>query len=102
MIYSRVVLPGVALAAAAATAAAQGSNCAEENGNWYCSQVDAISYSNFGTAGRYQQVTNMGSGGQCDFQPASYGGGMAPFNEEVSASLNRTPYMAFGLLAEEQ
>ncbi|KAK6379761.1 target of Sbf [Exophiala oligosperma] len=45
--------------------------------------MEAISYSNFGTAGQYQQVTNM-QGGQCDFQPASYGGGMAPFNDEVS------------------
>ncbi|KAK5467509.1 target of Sbf [Exophiala xenobiotica] len=80
------VIPGTLLAAAG-TAVAQdssSSSCTLEGGNYYCSQIDAISYSNFGTAGQYQRVTNMDSQGQCDFSPTSYGGGMAPFDDEVS------------------
>lgn len=72
-----------ALATAAGTVAAQNSGCSQENGNWYCSQVDAISYSNFGTAGQFQEVTLMGATGQCEFAPESYQGGMAPFDGEV-------------------
>lgn len=75
-----------ALLAAAGTVAAQSSDCTETAGNYYCSQVDAISYSNFGTAGQYQQVTYMGDQGQCDFQAVSYQGGMAPFDSEVRDS----------------
>ncbi|KAL2436814.1 PGA52-like protein [Exophiala dermatitidis] len=75
----------LALALAANTVVVAGdSNCYEEKGNWYCSQVDAISYSNFGTAGQYQKVTEMGSAGQCQFAAQSYQGGMAPLDGEVS------------------
>ncbi|KAK5213555.1 target of Sbf [Exophiala xenobiotica] len=80
------VIPSTLLAAAG-TAVAQDSSsstCTLEGGNYYCSQIDAISYSKFGTAGQYQRVTNMDSQGQCDFSPTSYGGGMAPFDDEVS------------------
>lgn len=72
------------LLAAASTVVSQNNNCYEEKGNWYCSQVEAISYSNFGTAGQYQRVTFMGPTGQCDFAPQSYQGGMAPMDGEVS------------------
>jgi hypothetical protein len=84
------VIPSTLLAAAG-TAVAQdssSSSCTLEGGNYYCSQIDAISYSNFGTAGQYQRVTNMDSQGQCDFSPTSYGGGMAPFDDEVSLVLH--------------
>ncbi|KAI1627659.1 putative TOS1-like glycosyl hydrolase-domain-containing protein [Exophiala viscosa] len=70
-----------ALLAAAGTVAA---DCTEDDGNYYCSQVDAISYTNFGTAGQYQEVTYMGDSGQCDFSTVDYSGGMAPFDSEVS------------------
>ncbi|KAK4944033.1 target of Sbf [Elasticomyces elasticus] len=70
-----------ALLAAAGTVAA---DCTEDAGNYYCSQVDAISYSNFGTAGQYQEVTYMGDSGRCDFSTKDYSGGMAPFDSEVS------------------
>jgi hypothetical protein len=84
------VIPSTLLAAAG-TAVAQDSSsstCTLEGGNYYCSQIDAISYSKFGTAGQYQRVTNMDSQGQCDFSPTSYGGGMAPFDDEVSLVLH--------------
>ncbi|EXJ88139.1 hypothetical protein A1O1_05067 [Capronia coronata CBS 617.96] len=75
---------GALLAVAAGTVVTADSNCYEEKGNWYCSQVDAISYSNFGTAGQYQKVTEMGRTGLCDFAARPYQGGMAPMDEEVS------------------
>jgi hypothetical protein len=75
------------LAFAGSTAVlAQDNNCYEEKGNWYCSEVQAISYSNFGTPGQYHKVTNMGSSGECDFGPESYSGGMAPMDGEVRLS----------------
>ncbi|KAK5274283.1 target of Sbf [Exophiala xenobiotica] len=80
------VIPSTLLAAAGTVVAqdSSSSSCTLEGGNYYCSQIDAISYSKFGTAGQYQRVTNMDSQGQCDFSPTSYGGGMAPFDDEVS------------------
>ena len=54
-----------------------------ENGNYYCSQVEAISFSNFGTAGQYMKVAEMGATGQCSFADQNYQGGMAPFDEEA-------------------
>ena len=63
---------------------AQDNNCYEEKGNWYCSEAQAISYSNFGTPGQYQRVSSMGSNGECDFAPQGYSGGMAPMDGEVS------------------
>ncbi|EXJ74288.1 uncharacterized protein A1O5_02584 [Cladophialophora psammophila CBS 110553] len=73
-----------AILAVAGAVLAQDSNCYEEKGNWYCNSVQAISYSNFGTAGQYQKVSYMGSNGECDFADQSYQGGMAPMDGEVS------------------
>ncbi|KIW92130.1 uncharacterized protein Z519_07114 [Cladophialophora bantiana CBS 173.52] len=73
-----------ALLAVTGAVLAQDSNCYEEKGNWYCNSVQAISYSNFGTAGQYQKVSYMGSNGECDFADQSYQGGMAPMDGEVS------------------
>ncbi|OAG40409.1 hypothetical protein AYO21_05309 [Fonsecaea monophora] len=75
---------GTLLVAAASVALAQNNNCYEEKGNWYCDPVQAISYSNFGTAGQYQRVSNMGANGACDFAAQSYQGGMAPMDGEIS------------------
>ncbi len=73
-----------ALVAVGAITTVRASDCYEEKGNWYCSQVEAISYSNFGTAGQYQKVTYMDTAGTCDFATQTYSGGMAPFDGEVS------------------
>ncbi|KAI9881808.1 MAG: target of Sbf, partial [Watsoniomyces obsoletus] len=42
-----------------------------------------IAYSNFGTSGSYNRVTAMDNNG-CQSTPQSYGGGMAPFDKEIS------------------
>jgi hypothetical protein len=57
----------------------------EVSGNWFCQPVQAIQYSNVGSSGSYQQVTNMNSQtGSCQSQTKSYSGPLAPLDEEVS------------------
>lgn len=54
------------------------------NGNWYCSPVKAITYSNFPGTGSYLKVTDMNaSSGQCKQQRHTYSGSLSPLNEEV-------------------
>lgn len=55
------------------------------NGNWYSNAVDSLVFTNWGTPGTYQEVTNM-SDGQCSKTTVSYGGGMAPLDKEVGGS----------------
>lgn len=52
------------------------------NGNWYCSPVDSISYTNFGSSGTYDEVVSM-EGGKCQTEPKAYSGPLAPLNGEV-------------------
>ena len=59
----------------------------EVSGNWFCQVVQAIQYSNVGSPGSYQQITNMNSQtGSCQSQTKSYSGPLAPLDEEVSRS----------------
>ncbi|KPI45163.1 Protein TOS1 [Cyphellophora attinorum] len=79
----------LALVAAALTPAiastANSQGCIEENGNWYCQQTNAITYSNFGQAGAYSKITAMDSeSGTCSSQRQTYKGGLAPLDDEVS------------------
>jgi hypothetical protein len=62
------------------------SRCNEIGGNWYCSPVDAISYTNFGNPGKYREVTGMYDDGTCSSMSKSFSGPMSPLNEEVSFS----------------
>ena len=56
----------------------------EINGNWYCSPVKAITYTNFPGFGHYNKVTHMdASTGQCTQQRYDYSGSLSPLNEEV-------------------
>jgi len=56
-------------------------------GNWYCSAVDSISYTNFPGTGFYNKVTKMiAATGQCETEKHSYSGSLAPLNEEVRTS----------------
>lgn len=69
----------------AATASAQ--YCPDPlnyQGNFYCSQVDAITYTSVGGSGSYNKVTNMDSdSGTCSNEPYGYSGSLSPLNEEV-------------------
>jgi hypothetical protein len=59
-----------------------GSN--EENGNFYCGAVSAITYEDVGAPGSYNEVTGMDANGHCSSKPHPFSGPMAPLNEEVS------------------
>ena len=54
----------------------------------YCDEVSAITYDNVGFSGTYQAVSYMNSDTcECKFTPQSFGGGLAPLDEEVSLAL---------------
>lgn len=76
----------IAITNAQTCAAGAGTGIAQEiNGNWYCSEVKAITYDGFPGRGKYNRVTNMDAEtGQCASQPQEYNGSLSPLNEEVS------------------
>ena len=54
-------------------------------GNWYCSAVDSISYTNFPGNGHYNRVIHMDTAtGECTMDKHFYSGSLSPLNEEVS------------------
>lgn len=61
------------------------ADCQMIAGNYYCSKTDAAIYSNVGFSGSYQDVTSMDEQScVCSQQPFSFGGALAPFDEELS------------------
>ncbi|MCJ1266394.1 target of Sbf [Lobaria immixta] len=75
----------LAIAGSAAAQACAAGTAKEINGNWYCSAVKAITYSNFPGTGSYKKVTQMNaSSGQCTQQRYTYSGSLSPLNEELS------------------
>ena len=66
----------------------------DDNGNWYCQKVDAITYTGVGGSGEYNRVTNMDSGsGQCRSTPQGYSGNLSPLDEEVRYAYGICPQM---------
>ncbi|KAF2221390.1 putative TOS1-like glycosyl hydrolase-domain-containing protein [Elsinoe ampelina] len=85
-------LNSLALAAASLFATASAQACTQSGGNWYCNQVDAVSYLNFGTSGTYDRVTYMNEvTGECKKDKTAYGGAIGPFDEELSIHI-RGPF----------
>ena len=71
-----------------AQACAAGS-AKEIAGNWYCSEVKAISYQNFPGHGYYNRVIGMNtSSGECTTEKHQYSGSLSPLNEEASHALS--------------
>ncbi|KAK1823215.1 target of Sbf [Friedmanniomyces endolithicus] len=56
----------------------------DDAGNWYCQEVEAITYTGAGGSGSYNQVTSMDTSGTCGSSPAKYSGSMAPLDQELS------------------
>ncbi|KAF2772073.1 hypothetical protein EJ03DRAFT_212473 [Teratosphaeria nubilosa] len=57
----------------------------DDNGNWYCQKVTAITYTGVGGEGTFQRVTNMdSSSGSCSQSGQSYSGNISPLDREVS------------------
>jgi hypothetical protein len=75
----------VSLLGASADFCSQGST--ELEGNWFCQPVNAIRYSNVGTPGSYNQVTEMAADGTCSSVPRAFSGPISPLDEEVNPSL---------------
>lgn len=59
------------------------SGATEIAGNWYCQAVDAIQYTNVGTAGTYSAIVSMNPDGTCSSTQKSFSGPISPFDEEV-------------------
>jgi hypothetical protein len=78
----------VATALAAAVTGVNADFCSSGStdiaGNYYCKAVNAIKYSDVGTAGSYNQVTDMASDGTCTSTAKSFSGAISPLDEEVS------------------
>jgi hypothetical protein len=76
-------------AASPRAAASSGQLCAlgsvDEGGNFFCQQVSQILYTNLGTSdATYQDVVFMDpKTGECQKQPKTVAGGLAPFDEPV-------------------
>ncbi|CAI6271715.1 unnamed protein product [Periconia digitata] len=52
-----------------------GSATLADDGNWYCSQVNAITYKNINQAGRYNRTTGIDpDSGVCHHEPIAYSG----------------------------
>ena len=84
------------IAASASLVSLAAATCTETDGNWYCNQVDAVSYFNFGGSGTYNRVTNMDeSTGACSFASTNYGpaGSIAPFDQELSIHIQGPFYL---------
>ncbi|KAG8623457.1 hypothetical protein KVT40_008433 [Elsinoe batatas] len=85
-------LSSLALVAATLFATASAQACTQSSGNWYCNQVDAVSYLNFGTSGTYDRVTYMNEvTGECKKDKTAYRGAIGPFDEELSIHI-RGPF----------
>ena len=67
---------------------ADGTNCQEVEGNYYCNNVSAITYNNFCASGTYDQVVDMNG---CKTKPVAYSGPLAPLDEEVSICIHSSP-----------
>ena len=58
----------------------------EINGNWYCSEVTAVTYANFPGFGSYDKITDMDADtGDCTSERYHYSGSLSPLNEEVGS-----------------
>lgn len=72
----------------AAAVGAQDADCVDDDGNWFCLPVRAITYTSVGGSGTYNRVISMDSdNGVCSNEPYSYSGSIAPLNEEVGLNV---------------
>ncbi|CAD6576857.1 MAG: target of Sbf [Alectoria sarmentosa] len=57
----------------------------EINGNWYCSEVTAVTYTDFPGFGFYEKITDMDAdSGICSSERYNYSGSLSLLNEELS------------------
>ncbi|KAK0841116.1 target of Sbf [Friedmanniomyces endolithicus] len=56
----------------------------DDNNNWYCQNVTAITYTGVGGSGSYNKVTSMDTSGTCGSSPSAYSGNLSPLDQELS------------------
>lgn len=62
------------------------TNVFDESNNAYCEPaVKSILYKNIGGSGQYETVSSIAGANDCTWTPVSYGGPLAPYDEEVRA-----------------
>ncbi|EME44273.1 hypothetical protein DOTSEDRAFT_71938 [Dothistroma septosporum NZE10] len=72
-----------ALLAATASADLCTHGSTDDDGNYYCQKVEAITYAGVGGEGTYNKVTSMADGA-CTSSPFGYNGSLSPLDEELS------------------
>jgi hypothetical protein len=73
----------------------RGTSTMADDGNWYCSQVNAITYKNISQPGEYNRTTRVNpKTGLCEHEPVAYSGvsELTPLIGEVveAVSMNYT------------
>ncbi|EPY54135.1 fungal protein [Schizosaccharomyces cryophilus OY26] len=59
--------------------------CSMQNGYYYCNQASEVEFTNVGFSSSYERVTSMNPETcECTRTPQSFGGALAPFDEELS------------------
>lgn len=89
--FPAVIIPSLLLFKGVTAQACAAGTAKEVNGNWYCSEVTAVTYTDFPGFGSYEKITDMDtSTGICSSERYNYSGSLSPLNEEVlfPASLN--------------
>ena len=83
MKHSAIVLLASAGMASALTQQCTGT-AVNEGGNYFCGAVSHILYQGLNTKGSFSAVTQMLSTGECQKNDESYGGPLAPLDQDVS------------------
>ncbi|EPX74500.1 uncharacterized protein SOCG_01984 [Schizosaccharomyces octosporus yFS286] len=59
--------------------------CSQDNGYYYCNQASEVEFKGVGFSSSYNRITGMDSEScECTSTPQSFGGSLAPFDEELS------------------
>ncbi|WBW72778.1 circularly permuted 1,3-beta-glucanase [Schizosaccharomyces osmophilus] len=59
--------------------------CSQDNGYYYCNQASEVEFKGVGFSSSYNKVTSMNPEScECTSTPQSFGGALAPFDEELS------------------
>ena len=83
--FLAVVMPSLLLFNGVTAQCAAGT-AQEIRGNWYCSEVTAVTYTNFPGFGAYEKITDMDANtGDCSSVRYNYSGSLSPLNEEVGS-----------------
>lgn len=86
-----VVIPSLLLLFNRVTAQCAAGTAQEIRGNWYCSEVTAVTYTDFPGVGSYDKITGMDADtGDCSRVRYNYSGSLSPLNEEVGFSSRST------------